>query len=133
MTTHIQLPVIPAEQPAEREQPLVVACEESADAQALPALVEWRAREGSALEAHRPLHAGAERADQIPREYALMSQAELDERIAQARATLGERVVILGHHYQRDEIIQYADARGGGADSRARPAGDDRGVGQYRR
>ena len=112
MTTHIQLPVIPAEQPAEREQPLVVACEESADAQALPALVEWRAREGSALEAHRPLHAGAERADQIPREYALMSQAELDERIARARATLGERVVILGHHYQRDEIIQYADARG---------------------
>jgi quinolinate synthase len=41
-----------------------------------------------------------------------MSQAELDERIARARAALGERLVILGHHYQRDEIIKYADARG---------------------
>ncbi len=41
-----------------------------------------------------------------------MSQVELDERIARARATLGERLVILGHHYQRDEIIKYADARG---------------------
>jgi quinolinate synthase len=112
MTTHIPLPVIPSGQPSEQEQPLVVACEESADAQALPALVEWRTREAGAQATHRPLHAGAERADQIPREYALMSQAELDERIARARATLGERLVILGHHYQRDEIIKYADARG---------------------
>src|SRR5512146_781785 len=112
MTTPIQLPVVPAEQQNEQDQPLVVACEESSDAQALPALVEWRARQTDAQAAYRPLHAGAERADQIPREYALMSQAELDERIARARATLGERVVILGHHYQRDEIIKYADARG---------------------
>ena len=41
-----------------------------------------------------------------------MSGEELDRRIAAARATLGERLVILGHHYQRDEIIQYADFRG---------------------
>jgi quinolinate synthase len=41
-----------------------------------------------------------------------MPQEELDRRIAAARAALGERLVILGHHYQRDEIIQYADARG---------------------
>jgi quinolinate synthase len=101
-----QLPVIANDT---QGQPLVVACEESSDAQALPALVEWRARETSRPQ---PRHAGAERADQIPREYALMSQAELDERIARARATLGERLVILGHHYQRDEIIKYADARG---------------------
>ncbi len=57
-------------------------------------------------------HAGAERADAIPREYALMDADELDRRIAAARAILGERLVILGHHYQRDEIIKYADARG---------------------
>jgi quinolinate synthase len=37
---------------------------------------------------------------------------ELDERIASAKATLGERLFILGHHYQRDEIIRWADARG---------------------
>ncbi len=41
-----------------------------------------------------------------------MSAEELDRRIAAARAKLGERVVILGHHYQRDEIIKYADTRG---------------------
>jgi quinolinate synthase len=90
--------------------PLGAVCDESSDAKALPSLVEWRAE--AAGVSHQPRHAGAERADQIPREYALMSAAELDERIARARATLGDRVVILGHHYQRDEIIKYADARG---------------------
>jgi quinolinate synthase len=34
------------------------------------------------------------------------------ERIRQARTKLGEQVVILGHHYQRDEIIQFADFQG---------------------
>jgi len=41
-----------------------------------------------------------------------MSGEELDRRIAVAREKLGERLVILGHHYQRDEIIKYADFRG---------------------
>lgn len=95
--------------------PLIVECEESKEETTLPSLTEWREKEarrepGVAL--HRALHAGADRADQIPREYALMSQEELDQRIAAARAKLGERLVILGHHYQRDEIIKYADARG---------------------
>ena len=29
-----------------------------------------------------------------------------------AKATLGARVLILGHHYQRDEVMRWADARG---------------------
>jgi quinolinate synthase len=87
-------------------------CEESAERRVLPTLVEWRERETGNLALHRPRHAGAERADGIPREYALMSADELDRRIADARAKLGSRLVILGHHYQRDEIIKYADARG---------------------
>ena len=33
----------------------------------------------------------------------------MDARIAAAKQTLGERVVILGHHYQRDEVIKFAD------------------------
>ena len=37
---------------------------------------------------------------------------ELAERIAAAKAALGDRVFILGHHYQRDEVIRWADARG---------------------
>ena len=48
----------------------------------------------------------------LPVEYMRMTPDELDERIASARAKLGERAVVLGHHYQRDEIIKYADLRG---------------------
>ena len=91
--------------------PLTVECEESQENVILPSLEEWRSQEPAALHA-RGRHAGAERAHAIPREYAQMSAEELDRRIAAARAKLGERVVILGHHYQRDEIIKYADMRG---------------------
>jgi quinolinate synthase len=87
-------------------------CVESRDARILPSLNEWREREAGNLAQHRPRHTGAERADAIPREYALMDADELDRRIMAARAKLGERLVILGHHYQRDEVIKYADARG---------------------
>lgn len=48
----------------------------------------------------------------IPRAYLDMSPAELDRRIAAARAKLGRKLVILGHHYQRDEVIKYADFTG---------------------
>jgi quinolinate synthase len=92
--------------------PAVAAdCDESTEQRTLPALVEWRAREAG-VPFHAPQHAGAERAGAIPREYAMMDGDELDRRITAARAALGERAVILGHHYQRDEIIKYADARG---------------------
>lgn len=48
----------------------------------------------------------------LPERYRSMSTAELDVQILDARERLGEDLVILGHHYQRDEIIQYADFRG---------------------
>jgi quinolinate synthase len=48
----------------------------------------------------------------IPREYLKLPPEELDRRIAAARAKLGEKLVILGHHYQRDEVIKYADFTG---------------------
>jgi quinolinate synthase len=44
--------------------------------------------------------------------YLLVPDNSLDERIAAARARLGKDVVILGHHYQRDEVIKFADFRG---------------------
>src|SRR5215813_8669451 len=87
-------------------------CDESQERIILPTLVEWQTREAGSLALHRGRHAGAERADAIPRAYALMSLGELDGRIAAAREKLGTRLLILGHHYQRDEIIKYADARG---------------------
>lgn len=45
----------------------------------------------------------------IPAEYTDASEAELDARIVAAKETLGDRLKILGHFYQRDEIVQYAD------------------------
>ena len=48
----------------------------------------------------------------LPPEYRLLPEAEIDSRILKAKDRLGEKLVILGHHYQRDEIIKYADFRG---------------------
>jgi quinolinate synthase len=45
----------------------------------------------------------------LPDRYLRLSDDEMDERIAAAKQTLGERLVILGHHYQRDEVIKFAD------------------------
>jgi quinolinate synthase len=36
----------------------------------------------------------------------------MDDRIAEARATLGSSTILLGHHYQRDEVIRFADFTG---------------------
>jgi len=44
--------------------------------------------------------------------YLLVPDTTLDDRIAAAKARLGRDVVILGHHYQRDEVIRFADFRG---------------------
>jgi len=48
----------------------------------------------------------------LPEAYFQASEAETADRIAAARSILGERVFILGHHYQRNEIIRWADATG---------------------
>lgn len=48
----------------------------------------------------------------LPEEYRSLTPAELQTRIDAARRLLGRRLVILGHHYQRDEIIKHADFRG---------------------
>ncbi len=44
--------------------------------------------------------------------YALLTDEECDVRIMEAKATLGKRCVILGHHYQRDEVFKHADFSG---------------------
>jgi quinolinate synthase len=48
----------------------------------------------------------------LPGPIVAASAEELQERIARAKASLGPRVVVLGHHYQRDEVIRHADFRG---------------------
>src|SRR6201989_2093626 len=48
----------------------------------------------------------------LPEKYLGLSDAEMDARIVAARKKLGSRLVILGHHYQRDEVIKDADYTG---------------------
>ena len=48
----------------------------------------------------------------LPDAYTAASQDELAERIAAAKDELGSRLFILGHHYQREEVMRWADARG---------------------
>ena len=53
------------------------------------------------LEAIRPIE-----------DYLVMQDTEIAERIELARTELGLRLVILGHHYQRDDVIKHADLTG---------------------
>jgi quinolinate synthase len=48
----------------------------------------------------------------LPNDFKRLTDQEVDGRIRNAREKLGERLVILGHHYQRDEVIKFADIRG---------------------
>ena len=48
----------------------------------------------------------------VPTDYLHLSAEELDQRIHAAREKLGDKVTVLGHHYQREEVIKYADYQG---------------------
>ena len=54
----------------------------------------------------------SERGVDCPGELPAPSDPDLVARAAAAKAALGERVFVLGHHYQRDEVIQFADVTG---------------------
>lgn len=45
-------------------------------------------------------------------DFLVMSDEEIDERIKEAKKVLGPRVVILGHHYQREDVVKHADLKG---------------------
>src|SRR5512140_1561108 len=44
--------------------------------------------------------------------YLVIPDTSLDDRLAEAKRALGTDVVVLGHHYQRDEVVKFADYRG---------------------
>jgi len=44
--------------------------------------------------------------------YALLSDEECATKIQQAKVKLGKKCIVLGHHYQRDEVFQHADISG---------------------
>ncbi len=48
----------------------------------------------------------------LPSKYAGLTDEEIARAISQRKATLGRRVVILGHHYQQDDVVRFADFDG---------------------
>ena len=52
---------------------------------------------------------GAPRQGELPAEYREAGEDELDSRIRAAKHALGDRVVVLGHFYQREEVVRHAD------------------------
>jgi quinolinate synthase len=60
----------------------------------------------------RQSDAESERGVDCPGDLPAVSDPTLVERARRAKETLGDRVFVLGHHYQRDEVIQFADVTG---------------------
>lgn len=48
----------------------------------------------------------------LPEHYRALSTAELEQKIIDIKTRLGDKLFIPGHHYQKDEVIQFADATG---------------------
>ena len=48
----------------------------------------------------------------VPIRYLKMTPEEINASIASARETLGDQVLLLGHHYQREDVFKYADLSG---------------------
>jgi quinolinate synthase len=71
---------------------------------------------------------GSERGVDCPGDLPAPSDPDLVARAAAAKAALGDRVFVLGHHYQRDEVIQFADVTGDSfklaREAAARPAAE---------
>ncbi len=70
----------------------------------------------------------SERGVDCPGELPAASDPDLVERARAAKAALGAKLFVLGHHYQRDEVIQFADVTGDSfklaRDAAARPEAD---------
>lgn len=70
----------------------------------------------------------SERGVECPGDLPAPSDPDLVERARAAKEALGERVFVLGHHYQRDEVIDFADVTGDSfklaRDAAARPGAE---------
>ena len=60
----------------------------------------------------RGVDPGSERGVECPGDLPAVSDPDLVARARAAKEALGSRVFVLGHHYQRDEVIQFADVTG---------------------
>ena len=53
-----------------------------------------------------------ERTFTLPERYSVLTEEEMRERILEIKAKFGETLFLPGHHYQKDEVIEFSDARG---------------------
>lgn len=74
-----------------------------------PWIIDRRPGYGPGSSAADAIPSDAPRQGPLPRRYTDASDDEVHEWILAAKAALGDRVRILGHFYQRDEIVRYAD------------------------
>lgn len=56
--------------------------------------------------------AAMQKTKMIPEKYKQMSREELEARVIEVKKEMGSRLYIPGHHYQKDEVVQFADATG---------------------
>jgi len=53
-----------------------------------------------------------ESAVSLPKRYSELTVSEMEARVLEIKATFGDRLFMPGHHYQKDEVIKFSDARG---------------------
>ncbi|MDQ1128160.1 quinolinate synthase NadA [Microbacterium sp. SORGH_AS_0888] len=79
------------------------------DLAAGPWIFDTRAGYGPGASMGDVIPTGSPRQGALPQEYRDAADDELHARIRAAKQTLGDRVVVLGHFYQRDEVVRHAD------------------------
>jgi quinolinate synthase len=67
---------------------------------------------GGSWVGHITMASGAQLQVPLPPRYTQLSEDEIVVAITRAREVLGSKLVVLGHHYQREEVIRWADFRG---------------------
>ncbi len=55
----------------------------------------------------------------LPERYQTMSTLEMEERVREIKEKMGALLFIPGHHYQKDEVVQFSDAAGDSLATRA--------------
>jgi quinolinate synthase len=93
-----------------------------------PSFSEPRSTPAALLLLGRQRDLGSERGVECPGDLPSPSDPELVQRALAAREALGDRAFVLGHHYQRDEVIRFADVTGDSfklaRDAAARPGAE---------
>lgn len=116
--TFVPTPAVPAADPSVDHAIQAIVAGESTDATCTTdlAVAPWdfdaRPGYGPGSSMGDVIPTGAPRQGELPAAYREADEAELHRRITAAKAVLGDRAVILGHFYQREEVVRHADEVG---------------------